>query len=385
MNALFLTYAPLSSLGGVQRSVLNLAARLRSRGHEIWLASHAPDVLPPRTRATDAGPVLELCIDSPFEGGAARLRRRALDVVNLAALARLCRRRRIAVLHAHLINADTRYAVELGRRLGLPAVVTLRGGETEHWIGGRAVRERYVAEILRAAARLTAVSPALVEQALRIDPACEAKISVIPNFVDVEAVRATAERGRPLRNPPDYLLFSGRLEAMKDVGTLIDAYHLVLRDRPDFPADLVLLGDGSLERESKQRAASGPGASRIRFEGRVSYEDGLAWMRSARGLILPSASSEGCPNVLLEAAALGVPRIVSNLPANRWTAGGAAAAALVFPRGDAAALAASILRLANEPETAARLAAAALESVRRRHDPDEILSRYERLYEGLCP
>jgi glycosyltransferase involved in cell wall biosynthesis len=88
---------------------------------------------------------------------------------------------------------------------------------------------RLRARVLRDAARLIVCSPALAESARRRIHIRPERIAVVPLAVDdaFSASAAAPERIAPLRArlelPERYLVFSGRYDARKDLGTLFSA------------------------------------------------------------------------------------------------------------------------------------------------------------------
>lgn len=380
MNILYLTYAYLPTLGGVQRSVHNLAAEFTRRGHRIVIV--ADGKRPFTYRRQPPAPLLPLSIPSPFpkykwQTAGIRL----LDGLNLSVLAGLCLRKKIEVVHCHLINVDTRYAIALKRLLGVRVVVTLRGGEFHHWIAGRPARRHYVRRMLESADAVTALSQAQLDDARGVAPALPDDSPVIPNPADPQAIRRLASAGKALVGPP-YILFSGRLEPEKRVDVLIQAYHAVIAGSRAFPCDLAILGDGSLAAGLHELARNGPGAARVHFLGTRSYEDSLALVRNASALVLPSQESEGCPNVVLEAMALGTAVIVSDhSPLPELVAHGVNGE--VFPSGDAAALGQSLRSVAEDENVRSRYVEAGLRYLEKRHRFDDIANAYEDLYRRI--
>jgi phosphatidylinositol alpha-mannosyltransferase len=368
----------------VQRSAHNLAQHLARRGHDVSIAAHAPGRFGISRARANGLPVLGLNVPSPFTLHPSYLvRRYALDALNVAALATWCRARRVRVVHCHLINVDTRYALSLARLAGVRIVVTLRGGETEHWLETHPARSRYIRRILERADRVTAVASDLLRQACTLSPSVADKSTVIPNAAVPAALVKRAGEGSLLaaaRQP--YVLFVGRLEEMKDVPVLIDAFAHACAE-PSFPHTLVVAGSGSLEPELRRRAQDGAARDRIVFVGSTSYADTLRVIRDATVLVLPSRSSEGCPNVALEAMALGTPVIVSDLPSLVEVVGGGDAGA-IFPRGDARALADRLVVLTSDTALRDRYVLAAKQRLDMRHRVDDVVSAYERIYESVA-
>lgn len=385
MNLLYLTFTYLPSTGGVQRSVHNLAAEFVRRGHNVtvvadgsesgtnWFSIHGE---PPAQ-------IFSLRIPTPFHWGIRhKLRSVCRDAMNLMALTVFCRRHRIQVVHCHLINVDTRYALRLKKILGTKMVITLRGGEFTHWIDGKPWRRVYVRRMLRSADAVTALSQAQLDDARTVEPALPPILSVIPNPADVASVVELAANSRVALPMSPYLIFSGRFEPMKSIETLIQAYHGVISQNSSFPFDLVLVGGGSLESQLREQAIHGPAAARIHFMGELSYGECLGYIRGAGFLVLPSRESEGCPNVVLEAMALGTPVIVSDYPPllEMVTAG---INGEVFPRCDAAALQACLERVAFQPERRRQYTREGIFYLEKRHPFDKIAAAYEGIYKTL--
>ena len=162
--------------------------------------------------------------------------------------------------------------------------------------------------------------------------------------------RAGADDGRPL------FLFVGRLEREKGVETLLSAWRQA--DLGD--AALALAGDGPLRAQ-----VTGPGVTAL---GQVEQRDLPALYAAADALVLPSIATatfrEPWGLVSNEAMHQGTPVVASD--AVGAVAGGLVRDGrngLVFPAGDADALALRLQTLAKNPELRASLGAAAREDV----------------------
>ena len=105
-------------------------------------------------------------------------------------------------------------------------------------------------------------------------------------------------------------------------------------------------------------------------------------MRDAAVLALPSISSEGCPNVVLEAMALGTPVVVSDLPSLRELVGDGEAG-VIFQRGDARALAQRLIEVTSDASLRERYIQAGHARLDARHRVDDVVAQYERVYERV--
>lgn len=134
-----------------------------------------------------------------------------------------------------------------------------------------------------------------------------ARLSVIPNPVDIEAVRADALP--PLFQPElsgPRLLAVGRLAREKGYDILLNAFALV---RASFPtATLTIAGEGAEEGVLKAHAACLGLKGSVRFLGYVETPEKLF---ATTSVFVHSSRHEGMPNALLEAAAAGLPLVVT--------------------------------------------------------------------------
>ena len=116
------------------------------------------------------------------------------------------------------------------------------------------------------------------------------------------ALRARAARRRTCAaSPAPYFLYPGRLEPIKGVETLIEAWR---RGRAE---DLLIAGDGGLRRLHK----AAEGMPNVHFVGQLSVAE-LAppLYRDAIAVVMPTLGHEVLPLVPLEAFTTGTPAVV---------------------------------------------------------------------------
>ena len=165
------------------------------------------------------------------------------------------------------------------------------------------------------------------------------RIEVIPNFVDVSDVMEERERR--------HVLYTGRLERVKGVQTLIDAFSRSTLGRT---IDLVIAGDGE-DRVSLEARVRGLGIGNVRFTGHVAADEVRRLLDEALFTVAPSEWYENAPLSVMEAASHGRACVVSDM-------GGLpelvrhGETGIVFRAGDVAALAAAIDGLLADPERA---------------------------------
>jgi len=106
-----------------------------------------------------------------------------------------------------------------------------------------------------------------------------------------------------------YLLYCGRLVAVKRVDDLIQAFSKIAEQRPDW--DLVIAGSGELELKLTEQAQKlAPG--RVHWLGFMQFEDVAKCYRTCHGLVLPS-EFEPWALVINEALAAGLPVAASDV------------------------------------------------------------------------
>ncbi len=176
------------------------------------------------------------------------------------------------------------------------------------------------------------------------------RIVVIPNGLD-------HDRYSPgeVRAEDDLVVFVGRVEYYKGVDVLLDAWPRVLAERPR--ARLVLVGAGTAEGEMRRRASSDRLNASVSFEGFVSEDAKIDWLRRAAVVVQPS-HKEGWGLTVLEANACGTPVVATEVPGLRDSVRSGETGLLV-PRGDAPALADGLVRVLSDSCLRDRLAAGA--------------------------
>lgn len=149
------------------------------------------------------------------------------------------------------------------------------------------------------------------------------------------------------------------------------------------PHPFHVLGDGESRAELERLAGELDLRGRVVFRGFVQGEELEREFAGARYAVVPSECYENLPYAVLELMARGIPVAASNL-------GGIpelvrdGETGLLFPAGDADALAERINRLRADPELRCRLGSRAREFVLDRADAERHLREMLDLYQILC-
>lgn len=224
--------------------------------------------------------------------------------------------------------------------------------------------------LYRYADGLVAVSDG-VAQDLRGLGLADDRIHVMRNPVDVERLRYLAGLGRRISNHVDgpYVVSLGRLTEQKDHPTLLYAYaSSALRASHR----LVIVGGGEWHGKLMHLVGDLGLADRVLFTGAM---DNPYRVLADAELHVLSSRWEGCPNVLLEALALGVPVVSTDCPHGPREILDGGRYGHLAPIADAATLARAMDEELKQPSSG-------VEAVLAAHRPQVVASRYLALLDG---
>ncbi|MEM1340771.1 MAG: glycosyltransferase family 4 protein [Pseudomonadota bacterium] len=152
--------------------------------------------------------------------------------------------------------------------------------------------------------------------------------------------------------PPRRLVYVGRIEPSKGVFLLLDAFERLAARIEGL--SLVYIGDGGALAELRARVAASPQSERIEVRGRLLAKDVHVELARSDLLVCPTMTAfmEGLALVGLEAAAHGVPSLVSSAVPAQDLLG---PACRVFPADDGAALERVLAEILEDPDLYASL------------------------------
>ncbi|MCX2865031.1 TIGR03088 family PEP-CTERM/XrtA system glycosyltransferase [Paucibacter sp. PLA-PC-4] len=214
----------------------------------------------------------------------------------------------------------------------------------------------------------------------------QAAIRQIYNGVDIRRFQPAAKRealaGCDFGAPEHFIIGTvGRMQTVKDQTNLARAFVLALQQRPDLRPRLrlVMAGAGPLREQAQQLLAEAGVAELAWLPGERA--DVAGWMRGLDCFVLPSLA-EGVSNTILEAMACGLPVIATAVGGNVELVEEGRSGLLV-PAADPQALAASLVKLADDGALARRLGATGRRSVEQRFAMPVMVAGYQGLYDEL--
>jgi glycosyltransferase involved in cell wall biosynthesis len=287
---------------GPGRTILETASRIDRRRVDYQIAPLVPDdgarhplVVAARERGVPVLPILDTRPLAP-------LVERVTGLVD---------RLGIEILHSSEFRTNLVALQCRRRRPGLKLVSTAHG-----WIAndlrGRA-KVLLGKALLRRFDRVILVSEAMRQRLPRWWIPDE-RVRVIHNALAIERYDAgtSGMQRRPPRDGSAAVLAVGRLSAEKGFDLLLDA---VASLAPEWPGlRLAIAGIGPLEQSLRSQAA------RLGIEDRVTwlgYASDMPRVYERADLVVQSSLTEGLPNVMLEAAWLGVPVVATDVGGTR--------------------------------------------------------------------
>ncbi|MCX7779190.1 MAG: glycosyltransferase [Patescibacteria group bacterium] len=228
---------------------------------------------------------------------------------------------KLDVAHAHTPFSAGILAKLVAKKLKIPLFYTshmLYPEYAKHWL----IRENKILPILMkfylkiyGNSCTALIAPSEKMKKLLEEYGVEKPIFVLPTGLDFTRLEKVQEKDsetkRKFNIPLDHkiLLYVGRLTQEKNVGFLLEAFSEIRKKKQD--VCLVLVGEGYLERELKERTKKLGLEKKVIFTGRILWEEVVKLYRDAylflfasltdtQGLIIVEASYFGLPIVALK-------------------------------------------------------------------------------------
>lgn len=314
--------------------------------------------------------------------------RHKFDINALRELLRILREKKIDILSCHCYKSDL-YGLILSRFHKMKLVTTVHGplATFRHFWSAQNWRVRYIYDqldmrLLRFFDRVLVVAQSMRKTVAGYVPD-RAKVTCVKNAIDARFFQAAKERASELRDrlalPANAKVVGavGRLNAEKDYPNLFEAAKILLSEREDLY--FVIAGKGSLEDTLTRQVQSMGLADRVRFLGH--FHD-IRPVYDLMDVYALSSTREGLPNTVLEAMAMEVPIVATDVDGVSEAAAHDREALLVPPC-DPKRLADNIRTLINDPALSNRLRKAARARVLNEFSFAARTKRVEGIYRSL--
>ena len=329
--------------GGVTQHVRYLYENLRLRGHTVRILTSSHGL-----QRTSEGDVIRLGkgFSMPANGSVGTV---TVSPRFVSQVRDLLEREQFDVLHFHepFVPFLSLVILRESRSVNIGTFHAYGGWSPAYEFGSRAMKS--YAQRLHGRIAVSAAARHFIDRFFPGD------YKVIPNGVDVDRFRRAVPLSR-WQDGTQNVLFVGRFEPRKGVLDLLKAHRILRREGSD--ARLLLVGGGPQEREARRYIATRR-LGGVEFLGRVSDDEKAQLFRTADVYCSPATGRESFGIVLLEAMASGAPIVASDIHGYKGVVRRDREALLVPPR-QPKAIASSIARLLDEPDTAAAMSAAGI-------------------------
>ena len=380
MNIAIFASAFYPHFGGVEEACRHLALEYGRRGHKAHVITtrHPADL--PAQETTQGVEVWRFPFEMPRARPAGLARFAGAFPAERRAVADLLRSLRTDVVHVQCVGPNGFYALWAAQDAKVPLVVTTQGERTMD--AGQLYQKSLAANwtlkrLLRRADYVTACSQQTLDDAKVFAGPKVAENRAVYNGIDLSEFDADTT---PYVHPRPYLLGIGRVVPQKGFDLLIDAYARLTYRLPGAP-DLIIAGDGP-ERERLGAQAEALGLSeRVHLIGRADRPQAVRLFHGCEFFVLPSRQEPqgivsleamACAKPIVAARVGGVPEIVL---------GGETG--LLFPGGDAVALANTLETMLADPDRAAVMGRAGRARAEAHFTWQRIADQYFEIYDQV--
>ena len=327
------------------------------------------------------------------------LREIALMRATMRRLEEVARLVRPHVLHAHSPVLNAMPALWVGRRLGIPVVYEVRAfwedaavdhGTSREWGPRYRITRALETFALRLAAQITTICEGLKRDIVaRGIP--EARVTVIPNAVDIAAFEYGLEPDLALKNELGLeakliVGFIGSFYAYEGLDLLLEALPRMLEQMPDIR--VLLVGGGPHEETLKARAAGLGIEDKVVFAGRVPHQQVQRYYSIVDVFCYPRRPMRltdlVTPLKPLEAMAQGRLLVASDVGGHKELIRDGETG-ILFRAGDALSLGDAILRLLRQREHWPALREQGRRFVERERNWQGSAARYREVFGRLSP
>lgn len=253
--------------------------------------------------------------------------------------------------------------VILGKIFKTPVVYHIRFGRLSDLFLFKNFEWRFFVLVAKYASCLISIDRKTFETLLSVFP--ENKVVLIPNCFDPrDFIAPSSSTVQDCRKSVVYL---GWVIPTKGIGELVEAWRLVRRSG----WKLIVVGPGDKDFISGLRQIYD--GDDIQFVGGKSHPESIEILRSSGIFVLPSYT-EGFPNVIVEAMALGLPIVATAVGAIPEMIG--EGRGVLVPMRDAVALSIAIRELIDNSDARKRLGELAQEKAYREYSVDAVYERY---------
>ena len=251
---------------------------------------------------------------------------------------------------------------------GVGLVYHIRFGRIPALARGSSLEWKLIRKVMRRAAKVILIDQATFDAVRQVEPG--ARVALIPNCVDLAELPNISISGGVDKTA----LFLGWVIPTKGIGELVEAW---VRLNPlGWRLDIIGPFDESYRSELVERFAP----RNLRFLGQLPHKEAMQCMAHCDLFVLPSYT-EGFPNVVVEAMALGRPIIATDVGAIPEMLEDDAG--LLVKSRDTGALAEALDRVMHDEELRHRIAGQARARANALYTIDVVFEAYQRVWHSV--
>lgn len=357
--------------GGVQECVLALQNELSNRGHEVYVISPRPKVLPDHIPDYILMLGISRDIKSPLHTTA-----QVSVSVDVASVDEVLKKYDFDILHFHepwvplvskqiLSRSKAKNIATFHAKL--PDTVMSRSLEK--------IITPYTRSVLKDLVALTSVSDAGADYVKSLSGN---DIGIIPNGIDTKKYSLSSISASKSKISDNSILYVGRLEKRKGLKYLVKAFALVAKSDPS--VRLVIAGDGP-DRSKLEQYIADKGIEGVKFMGYIDENTKIELLSRCRVFCSPAVYGESFGIVLLEAMSMCAPIVAGNNPGYTSVMKGTGRLSLVNPK-DISEFA-NRLQLFLEDEALRKIWKNWAKNYVQNFDYSKVVDQYEKIYQNV--
>ena len=285
------------------------------------------------------------------------------------------------ILHAQYGYPTGLAALEASKRLGVPSVVSIQGGDG-HWVGPCCATHRdAMRAVLDHAGALLIGSRSFAEEVHQNHGTPPERFLIVPGAVNTERFRPREdwEPGAFMDHTRPVLLYHGRVDRRKGALDMLEALAALASQGRDF--GLIVSGIGPDSDAVRERVGELGLDARTEITGYADYADTPTIYRRGDVFLSPTYA-EGFSNTILEAMASGLP-VVSCFAVGVVDCLRDGENGLLVAPGDVPALTLAIARMLGDYDLRQALATQAFDEAQRLYSWPVIARQIEGVYQSL--
>ena len=383
MRICFLSRRYFPAVSGMSVYARNMTKALSDRGHEVVMISQYREDEkgigiygggePPREPWMEVHGLRSFGEERARPDVPADFEQDLRDMVNKAV--ELHREKPFDLVHAQYCYPNGTAALEISKRLGIPNVVSIQGGDG-HWVGLCCkTHKQAMLAVLNHAMSLIIGSESFAEEVTQNHGTPAERFTIIPGATNTERFQPFQKPGS-LRHPVR-LLYHGRVDQRKGVLDFIYMGHHL--EQRGYHVQLLISGIGPDMQASRDLSRQLDLEDRVTFMGYAPYDRAHEVYR-AGDIFLSPTYAEGFSNTILEAMACGLP-IVSTRSVGVVDCLTHDRNALLVEPGHITQLTDATQQLIDDRQLRERLAEAALQEVHEKYSWKVVARQIEAIYQ----